>query len=418
MISIQSLAELTSLIRQVRQANQVLGRSANIPEVLQLIIQTVRDERNAILEANTLDLEASLEMAVPTLILDWLKLTPERLSAALALVERLSMTQPYIPQGYTLASVPIPSKPIYRYSLKAPLGVVALVYEALPELAIVAAALCLSTGNSLILKGGHEASQTNQAIADVLQKVLAKANLPEYTILAISPSEGEAARRWLTQTPDLDLLIPYGRAGLVQKVIREAHSPTLATAIGNCYLYWDSTVPADFVAQIVIDSYKGDPEPVNGIEKVLVNEKVLPNALGEFHHRLQKANFDVQECVCPPEGIKTVEDAECWYQARLNHTIILSRVASIEVATTIINECSYKHACCIASNTYSETVQFVNAVQSATTYINTSPRFQRNAAQPSEIALGMSPQKRFQNGRITASTLVRDKAVVGGLDFP
>ncbi|MEO1094179.1 MAG: gamma-glutamyl-phosphate reductase [Cyanobacteria bacterium J06638_28] len=414
MISIQSLAELTSLIRQVRQANKALG-TVNIAEVLQLIVQTVSDERNTILEANTLDLEASLEMAVPSLILEWLKLTPERLSASLAVVERLRLTQPYL-HGYPLAAEPTASRHTHRYSLNAPLGVVALVYEALPELAIVAAALCLSTGNSLILKGGHEASQTNQAIADVLQKVLVKANLPEYTILAISPSEGEAARRWLTQTPDLDLLIPYGRAGLVQKVVREAHSPALSTAIGNCYLYWGNTAPAELVAQMVIDSYKGDPEPVNCIEKVLVNAKVPPNTLSEFHHRLERASLTVQECACPPEGIKTVDDAELWYQARLNHTIISSRVPNLAAAVAIINECSYQHACCIASNTYSETMQFVGEVQSATTYINTSPRFQRNAAQPNEIALGMSPQKRASNGRITAANLTRCKTIVNGLE--
>ncbi|MEM0981664.1 MAG: gamma-glutamyl-phosphate reductase, partial [Cyanobacteria bacterium P01_H01_bin.58] len=327
MISIQSLAELTSLIRQVRQANQALG-TVDMAEVLQLIVQAVSDERNTILEANTLDLETSLEMAVPNLILEWLKLTPERLNASLAIVERLRLTQPYI-QGCSLASEPILAKHTHRYALNAPLGVIALVYEALPELAIVAAALCLSTGNSLILKGGHEASQTNQAIADALQKVLVKANLPEYTILAISPSEGEAARRWLTQTPDLDLLIPYGRAGLVQKVVREAHSPTLATAIGNCYLYWSSTASADLAAQMVIDSYKGDPEPVNCIEKVLVNAKIPANALSEFYHRLEQANLTVQACTCPPEGIQTVDDAELWYQARLDHTIIVSRVANL-----------------------------------------------------------------------------------------
>ncbi len=414
MISIQSLAELSSLIREVRQATAIFSQVGQITEALHLIAQSLKEETDTILEANTLDLEASLEMAVPELIIDWLKLTPERLNAAITIVEHLMRTEPYIsscPQALGLAA----PRHVHTYTLRAPLGVVALVYEALPELAIIAAALCLSTGNGLILKGGHEASQTNQAIADVFQRALARAKLPEHLILAISPSEGEAARRWLMQTPDLDLLIPYGRASLVQKVVKEAISPTLSTAIGNCYLYWANRVPPEVVAHIIIDSQKGTPEPVNSIEKVLVNEKVAPNALDELKHLLHKANLTIEEATAPSTLNYAAEATDLWYQAHLNHTITLCSVPDVTTAIALINEYSYGHTSCIVTSSYRESMQFISQAQTAMTYVNTSPRFQRNAIHSSDIALGMSSQRRAQSGRITASSLTRCKTIINGL---
>lgn len=413
MTSIQSLAELTGLIQQVRQAAESLDRVERVSIALEQIAQTLREATDTILEANTLDLEASLEMALPDLIIEWLKLTPERLNAAITLVERLANLDAVTSFACNshLAVTPMS----HSYFLGEPLGVVAFVYEALPELAIVAAGLCLRTRNGLILKGGHEASQTNQAIAEAIQIALAQKSLPEHTILAISPSEGEAARRWLMQTPDLNLVIPYGRASLVQQVVREANSPSVSTVIGNCYLYWAPTAPADIVARLVIDSQKGMPEPVNGIEKILINETVTPQAIDELRHRLRDHGFAPETIIASPlskpdaTGIRDI-----WPQAQLNRSIILHRVPTLSTAIALINLYSYNHAACIVTNSYQESIQFANQVRSASVYVNVSPRFQRNATQGSAIALGMSAQRGLQGGRIGLDALLTHKAVVQG----
>ncbi|MEM9768844.1 MAG: aldehyde dehydrogenase family protein, partial [Cyanobacteria bacterium P01_D01_bin.71] len=272
MTSVQSLAELSALIRQVRQTAKALEQVEQTTKALKLAAEAFHDATDTILEANTLDLEASLEMAVPEVVIEWLKLTPERLNTAVKILERLAQLDSVTSFAYGSQLAIAPAA--HSYLLGEPLGTVAFIYEAFPELAIVAAGLCLRAGNGLILKGGHEASQTNQAIADVFHRVLSQVELPEEVILSISPSEGEAARRWLMQTTELDLLIPYGRASLVQQVVREANAPSLSTAIGNCYLYWANTAPAEAVAKIVADSHKGNPEPVNGVEKILVDDKI------------------------------------------------------------------------------------------------------------------------------------------------
>ncbi|HEY9889414.1 MAG TPA: aldehyde dehydrogenase family protein [Candidatus Obscuribacterales bacterium] len=417
MTSVQSLAELSALIRQVRQAAKALENVEQTTQALQLATKALRQATDAILEANTLDLEVSLEMAVPELVVEWLKLTPERLNTAITVLERLAHLDSVT--GFVYGSqLAIAPTTFHSYLLGEPLGVVALVYEALPELAIVAVGLCLRAGNGLILKGGHEASQTNQAIAEVFQSVLAQVDFPEHVILALSPSEGEAARRWLMQTPDLDLLIPYGRASLVQQVVREANSPSLSTAIGNCYLYWAHTTPAEVVANLVADSHRGNPEPVNGIEKILVDEKVSPVALNELHHLLQDRQLKSQEMPAPAlPPLATAAEEEFWHTAQLNRSVVVARVPNLEQAIALINHYSNGHADCIVTNSYQESVQFADQVRSASIYVNASPRFQRNAAHVSAIALGMSAQRGLKGGRITLDSLLTHKAVIQGFGY-
>ena len=413
MTSVQSLAELSALISQVRQAAEAL-EVRPITAALQTAAQAFREATDDILEANTLDLEASLEMAVPELVIEWLKLTPERLNTAIATLECLAQLGAVTSSTHRRQPAIAPTN--HAYWLREPLGVIAFVYEAFPELALIAAALSLRAGNGLILKGGHEASQTNQVIADVFQSVLAQVDLPEHLVVSLSPSEGEAARRWLMQTSELDLVIPYGRASLVQQVVRDANSPSLSTAIGNCYIYWAHTAPVEVVAKMIIASHRGNPEPVNGIEKVLVDEKVSAVAERELEHLLQESHLSVKTATAPHLSADAdAAEAELWREAQLNHTVLTARVPNLSTAIAVINRYSSGHADCIVTNSYQESMQFASQVRSASIYVNSSSQFQRNASHTSAIALGMSPQRGLKSGRITLETLLTHKAVVKGV---
>jgi glutamate-5-semialdehyde dehydrogenase len=414
MTSVQSLTELSGLIQQVRQARSSLDDIERVTKALHIAAKSFSAATDSILEANTLDLEVSLEMAVPERVVEWLKLTPERLNSAIAVLDRFANLDAVSSLAWG-APMPV-SAAAHTYFVGEPLGVVALLYEAFPELAIVAGGLCLRTGNSLILKGGQEASQTNQAIAEVWHQTLIEVDLPTYVILPIPPHEGEAARRCLMQTTELDLLIPYGRASLVQQVVRESNSPTLSTAIANCYLYWAHTASADQVAKIVLDSHRGNPEPVNGIEKILVDARVSEVAWNELQHLLQEGHFYPSEAMLPPLTLVSDHDIrEFWHQAQLNHAITLARVPDLDTAISFINQYSSGHADCIVTNTYQDSVQFARRVRSASVYVNASPRFRRNVPQTAAIALGMSAQRGIKGGRITLESLLTHKSVIQGI---
>ena len=224
-----------SIVRQARQASRKLAlASAKVRcQSVMILAETMEDNFSNILEANTLDLEMSREMAVAELTADWLKLTPERLKATVSILKQLGkVTLP----AQRLISTPYQLEPGQTYSQPKPLGTIALIYEAFPELAAIATGMCLKTGNSLILRGCSTASYTNKAISYAIQTALGETKLPPGCVEIIYPDQGSSIQDLVTQDRDLELIIPYGRPSLVQQVAEQATAPVLRTAIGNCYL--------------------------------------------------------------------------------------------------------------------------------------------------------------------------------------
>jgi glutamate-5-semialdehyde dehydrogenase len=375
--------------------------------------EAFKRHQNDILEANTLDLEASREMAVPDLILDWLKLTPERLQTAAQLLKRLSELPD--PIGRVMdASYQIDH--CQTYSQLMPLGTIAMIYEAFPELAAVAAGLCIKTGNSLVLKGGSESSQSNAVIAQALQTAINQVGLPEGCLQALASEQGGITRDLITQDQYLNLIIPYGRPSLVQQIVRQATAPVLKSAMGNCYLYWSPSGSLEAVRWIILDSHQSEPDPVNAIEKVLIHRSQNPSSLSMLWSALREKGFhlrgDADLSTEFPELKQT--DSTDWRQAYLAKTIAFKLVDSLEDAITWINLHSSGHADCLVTESYQESRQFALSVNSASTYINASPRFSRNPKRGDSIFLGMSNQKGHRRGPISLETLTTVKHIIQG----
>lgn len=378
--------------------------------------EALLERQNDILEANTLDLEVSREMALPDLMLEWLKLTPERLHTASQILQRLAELSDPIQQVLNV--------PVYQvdqcqtYCQFMPLGVIALVYEALPELGAIAAGLCIRAGNSLILRGGTEASHSNQIIAEALQVALEDADLPKHCVQLLPPDQGDLTSELVLLDRYINLIIPYGRAGLVQQVVRQATAPVLRTAIGNCYLYWSPSGSLDMARWMILDSHQTEPDPVNAIEKVLVHRHHNSTSLTMLWNSLKEKGFqlrgDAELVALFPELFAPVMDPAEWNRANLNNTITFKLVDSLETAIDWINHHSSGHADCLATESYQESRQFATGVNSAMTYINASPRFYRNPKRGSPIALGMSNQKGHRRGLISLETLTTVKYIVQG----
>lgn len=369
-----------------------------------------------ILEANTLDLEASREMAVPELILDWLRLTPERLQIVGRSLHRLSETSDLVQQVLNIPSHPVDQCQTYGQLM--PLGVIALIYEALPELGAIAAGLCIRTGNSLILRGSPEASHSNQAIANILQAAIEDAGLPTDCVQLLPSEQGDVIRELVTQDQYINLVIPYGRPGLVQQVMRQATAPVLQTAIGNCYLYWSPTGSLDIARWMILDSHKSEPEPVNAIEKVLVSRHHSPTSLTMLWNSLKEQGFELRgdEILVKefPDIFRSVVSQTEWGQPYLSGAIAFKSVEGLETAIAWINHYSSGHADCLATESYPESRQFALGINSAMTYINATPRFYRSPKRGSAVALGMSNQKGHRRGLISLETLTTVKHIVQG----
>lgn len=397
------------------QASLKLGitKGADRSRAVQKMAQALKRSFDDILEANTLDLEASREMAAHELIVDWLKLTPERLQTTVEILQRLGELSDPLRR---VRNADYQLEDSQTYSQLMPLGVIALIYEAFPELGAIAAGLCIKTGNSLILKGGSEATHSNAAIAFALQSAIEEAGLPTGCLELLAADQGAVIRDLVTQDQYLNLVIPYGRSSLVQQVVRLSTAPVLKSAMGNCYLYWSVSGSLDMARSMILDSHQSDPDPVNAIEKVLINRKALPSSLVTLWNSLKDKGFVVKgdaELVEAFPELKLAGDSE-WNQAYLNKTVAFKAVDSLEAAIAWINQYSSGHADCIVTESYQESRHFALGVNSASTYINASPRFSRNPSRGDSVFLGMSNQRGHRRGLISLETLTTVKHIVQG----
>ncbi|AFY89542.1 MAG: Gamma-glutamyl phosphate reductase [Chroococcidiopsis cubana SAG 39.79] len=406
---------LVATARRAYGASLKLGisKGADRSRAVQKMAEALKQSFDDILEANTLDLEASREMAVPELIVDWLKLTPERLQAAVEILQRLSELSDPLRRirnaDYQLADS-------QTYCQLMPLGTIALVYEAFPELGAIAAGLCIKTGNSLILKGGGEASHSNAAIAKVLQIALEESGMPSGCLERIETEEGSLTQELITQDQYINLVIPYGRPSLVQQVVRQSTAPVLKSAMGNCYLYWSLSGSIEMMRWTILDSHASEPDPVNAIEKVLIHRTTNPSSLVTLWNSLQEKGFQVRGDTALVEAfpqLQLAKDSE-WSQSYLNKTVAFKVVDNLEAAISWINRYSSGHADCIVTESYQESRHFALRVNSASTYINASPRFCRNPARGESIFLGMSNQKGHRRGLISPESLTTVKHIVQG----
>lgn len=372
------------------------------------------DHFDQILEANTLDLEMSREMAISPCLLDWLKLTPERLASTVELLQQLAELPDPIQR---VMNAPYQLNPSQTYCQLMPLGVVALIYEAFPELGAITAGFCLKTGNSLILRGCGTASHSNTIITQVLRQSLETAGLPAGCIESISSDDLPVIQDLIVQDKHINLIIPYGRASLVEQVAQQSVVPVLKAALGNCYLYWSLKSDLELVRWMILDSHASEPDPVNAIEKVLLSPSQNGALLARLFNSLQEKGFELRgdAALCQefPSYLTLAKEVE-WSRAYLAKIIAFRTMPSLTEAITWINQHSSGHADCIATESYPESRQFAMEIDSALVYINASPRFSRNPKQGESLFLGISNQKGHRRGLIGLETFTTLKQVVQG----
>ena len=411
-----SSSQVLTIVRESKKAATILAQTSAAKRRLgiSILAEAMASSFDEILEANTLDLEMSREMAISEPIVDWLKLTPERLEMTVSILQQLSK---FADSTRRLINAPYQLERSQTYCQLIPLGTIALVYEAFPELAAIATGMCLKTGNSLIARGCSAASNSNQVITSILQKALVATELPTNSLISISPDLGISVQELVTQDRYLNLVIPYGRPSLVQQVAEKATATVLKTTIGNCYLYWSVSGDLDLIREIIVDSHDSEPDAVNAIEKVLVNRNIKSTPLQALFNSLQQQGFSLRgESVLLeafPEYLKPMKPEE-WRRPYLGKVVAFRAIDNLTQAVSWINRYSSGHADCIVTESYQEGRQFVQGVDSALVYINTSPKFSRNPEGGEGIFLGMSNQKGYRQGLISIETFTTVKQIVQG----
>ncbi|MCM1985169.1 gamma-glutamyl-phosphate reductase [Lyngbya confervoides] len=376
-----------------------------------VLTQTFQAEMNQVLEANTLDLETSRDLGVPGILLNWLKLTPDRLQQVIPLLNRLlSSPTPKLSSGYGLTQA---STLVHRL----PIGVIALIYEALPELALILAAMCIKTGNGLLLRGGAETSHSNAAIASLIQRSLTQAKLPADAIIALAADPNHPLDNLLAHPESLDLVIPYGRTSLVDRVVKLSQVPVVQTCIGNCYLFWSHTGSVDSVESVILTSHRGHPEAVNAVEKILIPSNLQRPLLTLLWDNLEEKGFEIQldQELCDEFPEFRPFDPKSWGKPSFQKVLAFKLVADLPQAITWINTHSSGHADCIVTDSYKETQQFLQGVKSSTVFVNQSPEFSRLHSSPSgTVAFCMGKFGGARHGVIDLNSLLMEQHVFQG----
>ena len=407
-------SSLTAILQQsVRAAKQLAPTSSKDRERgIGAMATAMRGAFQDILEANTLDLEASREQGISDLLLEWLKLTPERLNKYIDLLDRLAELTPLY--GNLDASSPANGR--HSYSQVKPLGTIAFIYDPIPELGAIAAGLSLKTGNSIILRGSVQAKHSNLAIATALRNGLQKANFPPDAVQLIDSSPS-LLYELVTHTQRVNLAIVYGRPSSIHQVTQQATVPILPAAIGNCYLYWGANGDLDLVRQAICDSHIGEPDAVNAIEKVLIHSDRQPASLSLLWQSLKDKGFQLRgdrELVHNYGEYLTLAQDDEWDRPYLRKIIAFKSVQSVDQAIATIDRSSSGHADCIITDSYLETQKFVAGVSSACVYINSSPRFYRHQRGSDRVWLGMSNSHGSSRGVIGLAALLATQQVMMG----
>lgn len=386
-------------------------------DVLRRIAELLRARSAEILVANASDLAAAAESGLPTPMLDRLKLDNKRIEAIAASLEELILLSDPIGSGTRSVR---PNGLIIEH-IRVPLGVVAIIYEARPNVTVDAAALCVKTGNVCVLRGGKEAIQTNRALTRIMREALSDNGLPEDAVQLIDDTTRDSSNALMKMRGYIDLLVPRGGKGLINSVVDNAEVPVIETGAGNCHIFIDKTADIDMAVKVAINAKLSRPSVCNAVETMLVDESAAEEFLPRFASALT-CRLEIRGCektaaiLAGKPGdftLRTAEESD-WETEYDDYILAVKVVSGIDEAIQHINRYSTKHSECIITRSMENASRFREEIDSAAVYVNASTRFTDGGEFGFGAELGISTQKLHARGPMGLLALTTEKYLVTG----
>jgi len=366
-----------------------------------------------ILEENKKDIEKAIEKGTSNAMLDRLKLDEERVkSIANAVADVIKLDDPI---GEVTSMFKRPNG--LRIGVqRVPLGVVGIIYEARPNVTADAAALCLKTGNAVILRGGSEAINSNLKIVDIISDALKEAGLPEGSVQILEDTSRETATDFMRLNDYLDVLIPRGGAGLIKAVVNNATVPVIETGVGNCHIYIDDEADINMGVDIIVNAKTSRPAVCNAAEKLLVNEKIAEEFLPVAIKALKEKGVEIRGCektkvIVNDINLATEED---WGKEYLDYILGVKIVKDLDEVISHINKYGTKHSESIVTKNYFNSEKFLQRVDAAAVYVNASTRFTDGGEFGFGAEIGISTQKLHARGPMGLKELTTNKYIIYG----
>jgi glutamate-5-semialdehyde dehydrogenase len=300
--------------------------------------------------------------------------------------------------------------------MRIPLGVIGIIYESRPNVTVDASALCLKSGNAVILRGGSEAIHSNLAIASVLQDVLKESPLPAKAIQIIPFTDREAVSTMLQLDECIDLIIPRGGEELIRAVVAQSKIPVIKHYKGVCHIFVDAGADLDMAVNICLNAKVQRPGVCNAVETLLVHSDVAPVFLPKMAEKMQKAGVLLKGCEKTRKILKNLDAAteEDWYAEYLDLILAVRVVTSLDEAIAHIEKYGSLHTESIITKDYANSQRFLNEVNSSTVLVNASTRFSDGFELGLGAEIGISTTKLHAFGPMGLEELTTSKFIIYG----
>ncbi len=385
---------------------------------LQTIANMLREHRRRVEEANVLDLERALKAGVQASLLDRLTLDEDAIEQMALGVEQVARLPD--PIGEIIELKPRPSG-IKVGRMRVPLGVIAIVYESRPNVTVDAAALCIKSGNSAILRGGSEAIESNRVLARIVRAALVEAGLPADAVQLVDTIDRAAVGALAQMTEYVDLLVPRGGRGLIERLMRESRVPMLKHLDGICHVYIDGAADTDKAIAIADNAKTQRYGTCNTMETLLVARSIASQVLPALGRIFQAKEVELRCCpesreILEAAGVTGIVDAveEDWRTEYLAPILSISTLPGVDEAILHINTFGSKHTDAIVTDNYATAMRFVREVDSASVMVNTSTRFADGYEYGLGAEIGISNDKLHARGPVGLEGLTSLKYVVFG----
>lgn len=370
-------------------------------------------QQSEILAANESDMTAAAAKGMKSSMLDRLKLTAERISGmADGLRQVAGLADPV---GNVIDGKTLPNG-LHITKIRVPLGVIGIIYEARPNVTADAAGLCLKSGNSVILKGGSEAMESNKTVAAILAQAAEGAGIPAGSIQFIDTSDRQAVQDLIHMNGLVDVVIPRGGAGLIQAVVRNASVPVIETGAGVCHTYVDKDANVEMAMKIAFNAKVQRPSVCNAMETLLVHkdiaDKFLPMMLMMYNSSAVEIRGD--KAVQEYSGQVHPATEEDWSTEYGDLRLSVKIVDSIEEAMAHIAKYGTGHSECIVTDNYQAAQLFQYTVDAAAVYVNASTRFTDGNEFGFGAEIGISTQKLHARGPMALPELTSTKYLING----
>ena len=407
-----------TVFEQGKKAKQTLTFMSQVTteqknNALGIIADMLEENIEKIVSANNVDIENGRQNGLNDGLIDRLMLNADRIKAMADGARQVASLPD--PCGRVLSEYKKDNGLLIK-KITVPLGVIGIIFEARPNVTVDAAALCLKSGNAVILRGGKEAINSNTALADIMREALVKAGFPQDVIQLVGDTSRQSSNDMMHMNEYLDCLIPRGGKGLIKAVVENSTVPVIETGSGNCHIYVDESADINMAANIIFNAKTQRISVCNACESLVINSKIIDKALPVIAKMLKEKNVEIRgderaQKACSLVVPATDEDFATEY---LDYIISVKTVDTVDEAIAHINANSTGHSEAIITENKENAEKFLKCIDSSSVYVNASTRFTDGAEFGLGAEIGISTQKLHARGPMGLEQLTSTKYLIYG----